>query len=189
MPNLLPKELLKAKEFEKKKWYVFGSLLLAILIFATLTGFVKWRNAKETTRFEKTSVVVTEYTSLFREISGLQNEISDLRERLSFVKGLSGKRRSSLIIFTELVRILPENIWLTEMEQDDEGILTIRGNAEGSFENISAFKDTLMESEYFKKVEIESANVFDPVKDIRVFIIKIEPYDPESEPEGGKHGT
>ena len=174
--NLMSKEVLKAKEFQKKRWYIFGSLVTAIFIFMTLTGFVNMYNRKKYADLAKTTAMMERYAKRRKRISILQNEIRDLTKRLDHIAGIAESRRRALEIYTELMRALPENLWITQIQQDDE-ILTLQGRTRGTFANINEFKNRLKDSEYFKSVTILSANVLkekDAAGDIRVFTIEIE---------------
>ncbi len=174
--NLLPREILKAKEFEKKRWYIFGSLIMAILILATLTNFVMWRNKQKADDLIKASALIERYTNFSKEIGGLQDEISDLKGRLEFIEAVSDKRHEAIRVLTEMTKILPNDLWLTEITEEGP-VTTIKGKTEATFENINKFKDMLIKSGYFKEVKVESANVLkdkEGAEDLRVFTIKIE---------------
>ncbi len=174
--NLLPKEILRAKEFERKKWYIFGSLIAGMFIFMTLMGFVDSSNKKKNASLVKASAMVGRYTKFHKEMTDLQKEIHDLEARLDSIVAVSEGRRRSIKIFTELIKFLPGDLWLTEISQDKD-LLTLKGRTKGTFENINTFKNILVESGYFKDVKVESADVVkdkDITEDIRGFTIKIE---------------
>ncbi len=156
--NLLPKNMLRAKEFEKKKWYISGSLLAGILIIVTLTGFVYFLNNKRDRALRKTSAMIERYTKFHKEITALQNEVNDLKMGLHFIGGVSEKRIRSIETFVELARLLPSNLWLVEIRQDSD-LFILKGRTKGTFEHINAFKDALIESGYFKAVDVKEANV------------------------------
>ncbi len=187
--NLLPKEMFRAKEFEKKKWYVFGSLLMAIFIFLTLTGFTAWSNGRKNLALLKASALIGRYTNLQKEIRELQRGINGLNAGLNFVDRTSRGSQRALTVYAELIELLPDNLWLTEISQAEE-VLTLRGRTEGTFENISAFKNTLENSGSFKSVSVESADVLkgeDITKDTRVFTITVEMHPLGGEESGGGH--
>jgi len=189
--NLLPKELLRSKEFEKRKWYIFGSLLVAILVFMTLAGFLNWSIKKKNTTLARVSTMAEDYTALHDKIRDLQSEIEDFKVRLEFISGALENRKRTITLFAELTKLLPDNLWLTEIKQD-KGALTLTGRVRGSFESINTFRDMLAESDYFKDVQIESADVLkdkDTTEDIRAFSIRIEMYPADNKPSGEEHGT
>ncbi|MDD5681081.1 MAG: type IV pilus assembly protein PilM [Candidatus Omnitrophica bacterium] len=173
--NLLPKEIIKSKEFEKKRWYIFGSLIVLICIFATLANFAMWSNQKKSKGLSKTSALINRYTSFSRQIEGLQAEIGGLKSQLEFIKSVSAKREEGIKYLTEMVNLLPSNLWLTEIIQDGAD-LTINGKTKETFENINTFKEMLTKSGYFTAVRVESANVLkdnESTEDIRAFTIKM----------------
>lgn len=177
--NLLPKEMLRVKEFEKKKWYFFGSLLIAIVIFMTLTGFASWSNRRKNVVLSNASGLIEHYTSLHKDMAGVQAEVDELNRRVEFTANVIRQRKRSLATYTELVKLLPQNLWLIRLEQDKD-IIRLTGRAKGTFEGIRAFKEKLVESGYFKAVSVESADVTkqekDLAEDIRTFTMKIEMY-------------
>jgi Tfp pilus assembly protein PilN len=174
--NLLPREMLRVKEFEKRKWYIFGSLLAGIMIFLTLTGFIGLANKKKDAALTEASTLIERYGKFHKEMAVLEEEIDDLRVRLEFMTDVSEGRQETITTLAEVVRLLPHNLWLTEFRQDKD-LLTLKGRTKGSFENINAFKSTLLESGHFTSVKVESADVLkdeDVTEDIRAFTIIIE---------------
>ena len=98
--------------------------------------------------------------------------------------------QKALKIVAELTKLLPANLWLTELSQDKNSLI-LKGRTKGTFENINTFKDILVKSGYFKTVKVESANVLKEkgvTGDVRVFTIRIElqqsPVDSLSEENG-----
>ncbi len=179
--NLLPREILKSKEFEKKRWYIFGSLIVVICIFATLAHFMMWGSRDKTRSLMKTSALIDRYTSFNKEIESLQAEVGDLKARLEFIEKVSTKRDEAIRVIAEMMKILPDNLWLTEISRDGDNI-AVNGKTEGTFENINTFKDMLIKSGYFTDVKIESANVLkdkESTEDIRAFTIKMKIVPPD----------
>ena len=95
---------------------------------------------------------------------------------MEFIEKVSKDRRDAIKILTEMVRTLPNDLWLTEIIEEGP-VMTIKGKTEGTFENINTFKDMLIKSGRFKEVKVESANALkdkEGAEDVRVFTIKIE---------------
>ncbi|MDP3790248.1 MAG: pilus assembly protein PilM, partial [Candidatus Omnitrophota bacterium] len=179
--NLLPREILKSKEFEKKRWYIFGSLIVVICIFATLANFMMWGSQDKARSLTKASALIDRYTSFNKEIESLQTEVGDLKARLEFIEKVSAKRDEAIRVVAEMMKILPDNLWLTEISRDGDSI-TVNGKTEGTFENINTFKDMLIKSGYFTEVKVESANVLkdkESTEDIRAFTIKMKIIPPD----------
>jgi len=174
--NLVPKEMQKAKEFEHKKWYIAGSLCVAILIFATLTLFVNWSNKEGEAALTKAQSTIDHYNDFHIEISRKQSQVRGIKRRMDFIAEMSEEKKKAIEIYTELAKALPDDVWLTRIEQDKDR-LTVGGRVKGSFERITAFKKALSRSGYFKRIRVESANVLDGddiTEDIRAFTIIIE---------------
>lgn len=179
--NLLPREILKYEEFEKKRWHIFGSLVAAICIFATLANFMMWGSHDKAGSIMKASALIDRYTSFNKEIGSLQSEVGDLKARLEFIEEVSAKRGEAIRVIAEMMKILPDNLWLTEISRDGDSI-TVNGKTEGTFENINTFKDMLIKSGHFTDVKVESANVLkdkESIEDIRAFTIKMKIVHPE----------
>ncbi|MBU4488442.1 MAG: type IV pilus assembly protein PilM [Candidatus Omnitrophica bacterium] len=173
--NLLPREILKAKGFEKKRWYIFGSLFVGILILASLTNFVIWRDKHKTANLIKASALIERYASFNKAIEALQGEVSGLKSRLEFIENVTERRKEGITVLVEITKLIPDNLWLTEITEEGS-VVTVKGKTEGTFENINTFKDMLIKSGYFKEVTVESANVLkdkEGIEDVRVFTIKI----------------
>ncbi|MBL7071184.1 MAG: type IV pilus assembly protein PilM [Candidatus Omnitrophica bacterium] len=178
--NLIPKEIQKAKEFENKKWFIVGSLSVAIMIFATLSSFVNWSNKAEETALFSAQFMIERYTDLHMEIAQRQGQIKDIKRRMGSIVEISEKRKKLIETFTELTAALPDDVWLTEIRHENNTLI-IGGRVKESFENISVFKDALARSKYFGSIRVESANVVQEgrvhdkgvTEDIRAFIIRI----------------
>jgi cell division ATPase FtsA len=91
--NLLPKEILQAKEFEKRKWYIFGSLFVSISILMTLSGFINWYNGKKSVALAKASSLYERYTRIHQEMGERQGEVNILRARLDFIANIPKARK------------------------------------------------------------------------------------------------
>lgn len=186
--NLLPREILKAKEFEKKRWYIFGSLIVMVCIFATLANFMMWGSRNKARGLMKVSVLIDRYTGFSKEIESLQTEVGDLKARLEFIEKVLAKRDEAIRVIAEMMKMLPDNLWLTEINRDGNSII-VNGKTEGTFKNINVFEGMLIKSGCFRDVKVESANVLEdkePAEDIRAFTIRMKVVPPD---ERGKSDT
>ncbi|MBN1870940.1 MAG: type IV pilus assembly protein PilM [Candidatus Omnitrophica bacterium] len=173
--NLLPKDILRTKEFEKKKWYIFGSLISIIMIFVTMTAYLEWSSADKSGTLERTTRLISQYNKYQKEITDIQKDIQDLSARLDYVSGIPEMRTRTISSVAELIGLLPEKAWFTRLTQEEDDIL-LEGEVEGTFQVISEYRTSLLESGYFAGVEIVSADELkteDTAESLRTFVIRL----------------
>jgi type IV pilus assembly protein PilN len=112
----------------------------ATLGFAALLGFLVagaaylWFQAQISTQQSKNGFLQSEITKLeaqIKEISTLQAEIAALRARQQAVEDLQGDRNMPVHLLNELVRQLPDGVYLTSMKQDNQTV-TLQGMAQSN---------------------------------------------------------
>ena len=74
---------------------------------------------------------ITKLEAEIREISTLQAEIAALRARQQAVEDLQGDRNMPVHLMNELVRQLPDGVYLTTMKQDNQTV-TLQGMAQSN---------------------------------------------------------
>ena len=72
------------------------------------------------------------YNQLFIDVGKKQNHVEDMKRRLDFIARMSEKRKRAINIYSQLVSALPDDLWLTSIEQDAE-TFTVSGRVKGSF--------------------------------------------------------
>ncbi len=174
--NLLPPALLREKEFEKKKWYIFGSLAAAVLLCMTITGFLNWLNHAKQRSLAKATHAIERYTKIHDQIIDRQGDIDRLTATLNAIKDVSVARGQNIATLAEIFSLLPEDMWLTGIEKKEQTI-TLKGRAKESFENVGLFRNALAESKLFIDADVEQANVVQAEEgmsgDIRSFVISL----------------
>lgn len=134
--NLLPWRELK-REQEKKQ---FNTLLLFALIFAVGVTFLFYYYSSslvdgQTHRNQRLKEEITSFESQIVEIKRLKEVRDGLISRMMIIQGLQAKRTLTVHLFDELVKVLPDGVYLTEFKRENERI-TLIGYSESN-SNIS----------------------------------------------------
>lgn len=122
--NLLPHREAARKQ---KREFFFVTLGIAALVGGLVCGGVySWYQAQISGQKDKNTFLKKEITKLegqIKDIAGLQQEIAALRARQSAVEELQGNRNLPVYLLTELVRQLPDGVYLTSMKQENQTVL------------------------------------------------------------------
>jgi len=160
--NLLPhREAARKRRREAFYGALGASALLGVLIAGL--GYL-WFEAQISAQQTKNNFLKTEITKLeveIKEISTLQEEIAALRARQQAVEDLQGDRNLPVHLLNELVRQLPDGVYLTSMKQDNQTV-TLQGMAQSNERVSELLRNLGNNSPWLVKpelVEITSANV------------------------------
>ena len=122
--NLLPHREAARKQ---KREFFFITLGIAALTGGLVCGGVySWYQAQISGQRDKNTILKREITKLegqIKDIAGLQQEIAALRARQSAVEELQGNRNLPVYLLTELVKQLPDGVYITSMKQDNQLVL------------------------------------------------------------------
>lgn len=122
--NLLPHREAARK---RRREAFFAALGIAALAGGLLCGAVySWYQAQISGQQGKNTFLKTEITRLenqIKEIAGLQGEIAALRARQMAVEDLQGNRNLPVYLLDELVRQLPDGVYLSTMKQDNQSVM------------------------------------------------------------------
>ncbi len=122
--NLLPHREAARK---RRREAFFVALGIAALTGGLLCGAVySWYQAQISGQQNKNTFLKTEITRLenqIKEIAGLQQEIAALRARQMAVEDLQGNRNLPVYLLGELVRQLPDGVYITSMKQENQVVL------------------------------------------------------------------
>ena len=122
--NLLPHRE-AARKRRREAFYL--ALGMAALAGVLICGAVySWYQAEISGQRGKNTFLKTEITRLdnqIKEIAGLQQEITALRARQNAVEDLQGNRNLPVYLLDQLVRQLPDGVYLTSMKQDNQVVM------------------------------------------------------------------
>ena len=168
--NLLPHREAARKQ---KREFFFVMLGIAALLGGLICGGIySWYQAQISSQKDKNSLLKREIVKLesqIKDIAGLQQEIAALRARQGAVEELQGNRNMPVYLLTELVKQLPDGVYINSMKQDNQAVL-ITGVAQSNervselLRNLANNSATLYRPEL---VEITAANVALSARDQR----------------------
>ena len=121
--NLLPHREAARK---RRREAFFATLGLAAIAGLLVSGAVySWYLTQIESQRGKNLFLKTEITRLegqIKEISTLQAEIAALKARQNAVEDLQGNRNLPVYLLTELVKQLPDGVYITSMKQDNQNV-------------------------------------------------------------------
>ena len=130
--NLLPHREASRK---RRKETFYAALGAAALLGGLIAGAAYvWYQAQISGQQSKNTYLQSEIKKLevdIKEISTLQAEITALRARQQAVEDLQGNRNLPVHLLNELVKQLPDGVYLTSMKQDNQ-IVTLQGMAQSN---------------------------------------------------------
>jgi len=130
--NLLPHREAARKQ---KREFFFVTLGIAALLGGLICGGIySWYQTQISGQRDKNSLLKREITKLeiqIKDIAGLQQEIAALRARQGAVEELQGNRNLPVYLLTELVKQLPDGVYINSMKQDNQ-IVLITGVAQSN---------------------------------------------------------
>jgi type IV pilus assembly protein PilN len=160
--NLLPHR----EEARKKRREVFNvSLGLAALVGGLFAGVIfLWFQGQISAQQSETRMLQTEikrFDEQIKDIAGLESEIAALRARQQAVEDLQADRNLPVHLLTELVRQLPDGVFIASMRQDNQTV-TMQGDAQSNERVSELLRNLGNNTPWFAKpelVEIVAGNV------------------------------
>lgn len=160
--NLLPH---RAAARKKQKEQFFTQLGLSALLGGMICGGVfTWYQGQISTQQGRNSFLQAEITKLeteIKDIASLQREIASLRARQIAVEDLQADRNLPVHMLDELVKQLPEGIFLRSVKQENQSVL-LQGVAQSQERVSELLRNLANNSAWLTKpdlVEIVAATV------------------------------
>lgn len=168
--NLLPHREIARK---RRKDIFNVSLGLSALTGGVLAGFVfLWFQAQISAQQDKNQILQTEikiFDVQIKDIAGLEAEIAALRARQQAVEDLQADRNLPVHLLTELVKQLPEGVYVNSMRQDGQSVL-LQGVAQSNERVSELLRNLGNNSPWFSRpelVEIVAGSVTLAPRDLR----------------------
>lgn len=124
--NLLPHREVARK---RKREAFFVSLAISALVGGLICGGVySWYQAKISDQQSKNTLLTAATKKLeeqIKDIATLQAEIAGLRARQAAVEELQGNRNLPVYLLSELVKQLPDGVYISSMKQDNQSVLIV----------------------------------------------------------------
>ena len=134
--NLLPhREVARKRRKEAFQITMFASVIAGLLIAAFVYWWVQLQIEGQQGRNAYMQSEITVLNRQIKEIEGLEGEITALRERQKAVEDLQANRNLPVHLLNELVRQLPEGLYITSLKQN--GLLVEMKGAAQSNERVS----------------------------------------------------
>ncbi|MBX3616417.1 PilN domain-containing protein [Nitrosomonas sp.] len=147
--NLLPHRELKRKAKQQQIAILAGlvSILgIAIVwsVYSIIEGEVEYQNSRNKYLSDQTALLDQEIT----EIRNIKSQIQELLSRKQVVETLQNSRSEVVYLLDQLVRLLPDGVYLQSIQQNDHDI-TLMGYAQSNA-RVSALMRNLESSPWLK---------------------------------------
>jgi type IV pilus assembly protein PilN len=124
--NLLPhREIARKRRKDNFNVGLGMSALMGGLIAGTV---FLWFQAQISAQQDKNHILQTEikkFDAQIKDIAGLETEIAALRARQQAVEDLQSDRNMPVHLLTELVKQLPEGVYINSMRQDGQNVILL----------------------------------------------------------------
>lgn len=168
--NLLPHREIARK---KRKDLFNTGLGLSALVGGLLAGLVfLWFQAQISAQQDKNQILQTEIQKFdiqIKDIAGLESEITALRARQQAVEDLQADRNLPVHLLSELVKQLPEGVYINSMRQDGQSV-QLQGVAQSNERVSELLRNLSGNSPWFTRpelIEIVAGNVTLAPRDVR----------------------
>ena len=152
--NLLPHREV-ARKLRKDVFNI--SLGVSALVGGVIAGMVYlWFQAQISDQQSKNQVLQTEikrFDAQIKDIAGLEAEIAALRARQQAVEDLQADRNLPVHLLTELVRQLPDGVYISTMRQENQ-IVTLQGVAQSNERVSELLRNLGNKTPWFSKPEL-----------------------------------
>ena len=116
--NLLPhREAARKRRKEAFQITMFMSVIAGLLVVALIYWWFQLQIQDQQDRNAFLQSEITVLNQQIKEIEGLEGEITALRERQKAVEDLQANRNLPVHLLVELVRQLPEGVYITSLKQ------------------------------------------------------------------------
>lgn len=145
--NLLPWR--EAERKQKRQEFMVGAIG-ALMLAAVITFGVNWQmSAAIDDQNERNQYLKTEIANLDKQIAeilDLEQRKQRLKSRIEVIEQLERSRPEIVHVFDQLVRTLPDGVYLTGIKQDDRK-LTLKGVAQSST-RVASYMRNIDQSEW-----------------------------------------
>lgn len=117
--NLLPhREAARKRRKELFQRTMLASLLVGALVAALLYSWINMQISAQQARNAFLRAEITQLNQQIKEIEGLEGDIGTLRARQKAVEDLQANRNLPVHLLNELVRQIPEGVYITSLKQN-----------------------------------------------------------------------
>jgi type IV pilus assembly protein PilN len=158
--NLLPWRELLRKEREREFYSIAGGaavlmMLVMVYIHFHMAGVIDTQNGRNAFLGDEIKKVEEQ----IKKIKGLEAEKAQLLARMKVIEELQGQRPQMVHLFDELVKAVPDGVYLTSLKQTGSGI-TIEGVAQSNA-RVSAFMRNIDASKWVAQPRLNVIQAID----------------------------
>lgn len=180
--NLLPwREQLRE---ERKREFFFGLFAVACLSSLVVLFFYLLMASKTSNQTNLNAVLTEQITQLeaqIKTIATLKSEREQLLNRMQVIQNLQSDRPLVVHLFDQIVRTLPEGIYLSEIDKKDATI-TLSGKAESNARVSELMRNIDISPWLSDPVLTEIKSSEGEASRIRDFVVQMQQQAPESQP-------
>ncbi|HEX7891150.1 MAG TPA: PilN domain-containing protein, partial [Ramlibacter sp.] len=168
--NLLPHREAARKRRRETFYAGLGASAVAGALIAG--GIYLWYAAQISAQEDRNLVLKNEIKRLeaqIKDIAALQEEIAALRARQQAVEDLQANRNMPVYLLNDMVRLLPDGVYLTAMKQTNDSVAFV-GVAQSNERVSELLRNLASGSPWITKpelIEIVAGSVTLPPKDVR----------------------
>lgn len=152
--NLLPHREIARK---RRKELFNASLALSVFVGGLLAGLVfLWLESQISAQQDKNQLLKTEIQKFdlqIKEIAGLEGEIAALLARQQAVENLQADRNMPVYLLTELVKQLPEGVYVSALRQEGQNVV-LQGVAQSNERVSELLRNLGNNSPWFTRPEL-----------------------------------
>jgi Tfp pilus assembly protein PilN len=153
--NLLTPDELLLQEYRQRKPFIYGSLVLALLISLTVNFNISRSNALLKRSFELDAKEVSGLSKMDKSI--FERDIASLYEKIHDLENFS-RRNVWARCFTEFGKITPKDIWFDSIRVNNKKA-ELTGYTYSPLTILNEFTDKMNATDCFKDAEIVEANL------------------------------
>ncbi|MDE3156149.1 MAG: PilN domain-containing protein [Acidobacteriota bacterium] len=132
------------------------TLVCLLILLATVAGIGFWAwslNEASSDLDRQIAGAQTEARrlhSVIQQVQQFEKQRGELQQRVALIEELRKGQTNAVHLLDEVSRSLPDMVWLTDLKESDDGVVTIDGRCT-SLTAVSDFVANLERSPYFKK--------------------------------------
>lgn len=152
--NLLPhREAARKKRREAFNAAVVASMVVGVLLAGGIYLYFQARLDNQAGRNAALQGAITVLDKQIKDIATIEAEITALRARQKAVEDLQSDRNLQVYLLNELVRQLPDGVYLTDMRQVDQTV-TLKGSAQSNERVSELLRNLGNNTPYFAKPQL-----------------------------------
>lgn len=152
--NLLPhREVARKLRRDQFNVSLAGSVLLGCLIGGLIFLWYQSQITDQQDRNQLLQSEIRQFDAQIKDIAGLEGEIAALRARQQAVEDLQADRNLPVHLLTELVKQLPDGIYIASMRQESQ-VVTLQGVAQSNERVSELLRNLANNTPWFSKPEL-----------------------------------